>query len=82
MEVSQFEQIQSEFMDRAQQAVYCNVATVDLKGRPRSRVTHLIWGGPIGWVITCDYNVRLQDPDGMQFTLFQAPNQEKASSRA
>ena len=24
-----------------------------------------------------DYNVRLQDPDGMQITLFQAPNQEK-----
>jgi methylmalonyl-CoA/ethylmalonyl-CoA epimerase len=24
-----------------------------------------------------DYNVRLQDPDGMQITLFQVPNQEK-----
>lgn len=24
-----------------------------------------------------DYNVRLQDPDGMQITLFQAPNTEK-----
>jgi predicted enzyme related to lactoylglutathione lyase len=24
-----------------------------------------------------DYNVRLQDPDGMQITLFQAPNNEK-----
>lgn len=52
MEVSQFEDIQAEFMNRAQQAVYCNVATVDLKGRPRSRVMHLIWDGPIGWVIT------------------------------
>jgi len=52
MEVSRFEEIQAEFMDRAQKAVYCNVATVDLKGRPRSRVMHLIWDGPIGWVIT------------------------------
>jgi general stress protein 26 len=52
MDVSRFEDIQAEFMDRAQQAIYCNVATVDLKGRPRSRVMHLIWEGPIGWVIT------------------------------
>ena len=52
MEASRFEDIQSEFMHRAQQAVYCNVATVDLKGRPRSRLMHLVWEGPIGWVIT------------------------------
>ena len=52
MDVSRFEEIQAEFMDRVQQAIYCNVATVDLKGRPRSRVMHLIWDGPIGWVIT------------------------------
>jgi len=52
MEVKKFEDIQSEFMDRAQQAVYCNVATVDLKNRPRSRVMHVVWEGPVGWVIT------------------------------
>ena len=42
MEVTQFEDIQAEFMARAQQAIYCNVATVDRKGRPRSRVLHLV----------------------------------------
>src|SRR5574338_146343 len=52
MEVSQFEDIQAEFMTRVQQAVYCNVATVDPRGRPRSRVMHLVWDGPIGLVIT------------------------------
>jgi hypothetical protein len=52
MEVLRFEDIQTEFMDRAQQAVYCNVATVDLKNRPRSRVMHVVWEGPVGWVIT------------------------------
>ena len=52
MEISRFEDIQVEFMQRAQQAVYCNVATVDSKGRPRSRVMHLVWDGAIGWVIT------------------------------
>ena len=52
MEVVRFEDIQNEFMHRAQNAVYCNVATVDRKGRPRSRVMHVIWEGPMGWVIT------------------------------
>ena len=52
MEIKKFADIQEEFMTRAQKAVYCNVATVDPKGRPRSRVMHLVWDGPIGWVIT------------------------------
>ena len=52
MEITRFEDLQTEFMNRAQQAVYCNVAIVDRKGRPRSRVMHVIWDGPIGWVIT------------------------------
>jgi hypothetical protein len=52
MEIQRFEEIQDEFMARVQKSVYCNVATVDTKGRPRSRIMHLIWDGPIGWVIT------------------------------
>jgi hypothetical protein len=52
MVTTRFEVIQAEFMDRLQQAVYCSVATVDQKGRPRSRVLHLVWHGPVGWVIT------------------------------
>jgi uncharacterized pyridoxamine 5'-phosphate oxidase family protein len=52
MEVASFEEIQTEFIDRIQQAVYCNVTTIDRKDRPRSRVMHVIWEGPIGWVIT------------------------------
>lgn len=52
METIKFEDLQTEFMRRAQQGVYCNVATVDRRGRPRSRVMHVVWDGPIGWVIT------------------------------
>ena len=52
MNITRFEDIQDEFLARLQQAVYCNVATVDPKGRPRSRVMHVVWDGPIGWVIT------------------------------
>ena len=52
METTTFEDIQSQFMERVQSAVYCNVATVDSRGRPRSRVMHLVWEGSTGWVVT------------------------------
>jgi general stress protein 26 len=52
MEVLSFADMQSEFMERIQSAVYCSMATVDLKGRPRSRILHPIWDGPSGWVIS------------------------------
>jgi hypothetical protein len=52
LEVSSFEEIQNEFMRRVTQAVYCNMATVDRKGRPRSRILHPVWDGSTGWVIT------------------------------
>src|SRR5512141_1222798 len=52
MEVIHFEEIQTEFMRRVSQAVYCNMATVDRKGRPRSRMLHPVWDGPTGWCIS------------------------------
>ena len=52
MDVARFEDIQTAFMELVRAAVYCNVATVDRKNRPRSRVMHPIWDGPIGWVIS------------------------------
>ncbi len=52
MEVVQFTNIQAEFMERIRHAVYCNVATVDLKNRPRLRIMHVIWEGSTGWVIS------------------------------
>ena len=40
----------------AHQIVWCNVATVDKQGRPRSRILHPIWevidGAPVGWIAT------------------------------
>ena len=52
MNVSTFADMQSEFMQRIQQAVYCSLATIDRRGRPRSRIMHPIWDGPVGWVIS------------------------------
>lgn len=44
------------FVEMAHQIVWCNVATVDTKGRPRSRILHpiWIWDGEtlVGWVCT------------------------------
>jgi len=44
--------MQPEFIARVQKAIYCSMATIDRKGRPRSRIMHPIWDGPIGWVIS------------------------------
>ena len=52
MEVTTFAGIQREYMARIQAAVYCSMATIDRKGRPRSRIMHPIWDGPVGWVIS------------------------------
>ena len=52
MEASNFEEIQPEFIRRVSEAVYCSVATIDRKNRPRSRIMHPIWDGATGWVIS------------------------------
>ena len=42
------------FMETAQRVVYCSLATVDRRGRPRSRLVHPVWerdgDGIVGWV--------------------------------
>jgi len=48
--------IVEKFVDIAHRIVWCTVATVDTKGRPRSRVMHPYWerteNGLTGWVVT------------------------------
>ncbi|HET9199418.1 MAG TPA: pyridoxamine 5'-phosphate oxidase family protein [Dehalococcoidia bacterium] len=52
MEVSSFAEIEEEFMRRVQRTVWCTVATVDSKGRPRTRILHPVWEGTTGWIAT------------------------------
>lgn len=52
MEIANFTDMQDEFMRRVSAAVYCVMATVDRQNRPRTRLLHPIWAGPLGWVIT------------------------------
>jgi general stress protein 26 len=51
-EVASFADIEAEFMERVGKMVWCNMATVDPRGRPRSRIVHPIWEGTTGWIGT------------------------------
>ncbi len=52
MQVAHFSDIEAEFIRRVHTAVWCSVATVDVQGRPRSRILHPIWEGSTGWIGT------------------------------
>ena len=52
MDVSSFAEIEKDFMARVRRIVWCSVATVDAHGRPRQRILHPIWEGPVGWIAT------------------------------
>ena len=51
-DVATFAEIEAEFHERVGRVVWCNMATVDGQGRPRSRVVHPIWEGSTGWIGT------------------------------
>jgi hypothetical protein len=50
--VDNFHELADEFIARVHSVVWCNMATVDPVGRPRSRIVHPIWEGPSGWIGT------------------------------
>jgi general stress protein 26 len=50
--VMTFAEIEQEFHQRVCTVVWCNCATIDAAGRPRSRVLHPLWEGATGWVTT------------------------------
>jgi hypothetical protein len=45
-------EIESEFVERVHEMVWCNVATMDTQGRLRSRILHPIWDRGTGYVGT------------------------------
>lgn len=49
---SDFSDIAEEFAKRVARIVWCTMATVDTKGRPRTRIIHPIWDGPTGYIGT------------------------------
>jgi len=58
MRVASFAEIEVEFAKRVREIVWCNVATVDRRGRPRSRILHPIWEGSTGWILTARHSLK------------------------
>jgi hypothetical protein len=52
MQITNFSEIESEFIQRVHTMVWCSVATIDSQQRPRSRILHPIWEGATGWILT------------------------------
>lgn len=50
--VDRFETIAAMFHARVLETIWCSAASVDGRGRPRSRVLHPVWEDHIGWVTT------------------------------
>jgi hypothetical protein len=50
MKTSDFATIEQEFITRVHAMVWCNLATIDVRGRPRSRIVHTLWEGAVGWI--------------------------------
>ena len=50
--VPSFADVEDEFLERVHGIVRCTAATVDTRGRPRSRVWHPIWEGETGRIAT------------------------------
>jgi uncharacterized pyridoxamine 5'-phosphate oxidase family protein len=52
VDVKSFAEIETEFMERVRRIVWCTVATVDTRGRPRTRILHPMWEGATAWICT------------------------------
>jgi hypothetical protein len=52
MEIKDFAEIEEEFLQRVRRMIWCSAATVDGRGRPRSRILHPLWDGATGWICT------------------------------
>lgn len=52
VEVERFEEIEGEFTNRVRSMIWCNVATIDRRGRPYSRILHPLWERSTGWILT------------------------------
>lgn len=58
MDVASFAEIEEEFQKRIARIVWCTVATVDTRGRPRTRILHPIWEGSTGWIATGRHSLK------------------------
>jgi len=62
-----FGRIADVFQQRTHRIVWCSLATVNRKGRPRTRIMHPIWEGPVGWIATGRWSAKAADLDHNPF---------------
>lgn len=60
MDVTSFDELAAPFLERVAKIVWCNMATVDARGRPRSRVVHPVWDDNMGWLGTRPESFKLR----------------------
>lgn len=65
MEITNFSGIETEFIQRVHEIVWCTAATISRQQRPRSRILHPIWESALpnqevvtGWVCTHRYSFK------------------------
>jgi len=58
MSGSSFAEIEEEFIARVHAMVWCSMATLDTRDRPRSRILHPIWEGSIGWASSRPHSLK------------------------
>lgn len=58
MEVASFAEIADAFRERYTRIVWCTVATMDTRGRPRTRILHPIWEGSTGYILTNRHSLK------------------------
>ena len=56
--VASFADVEEELLERVRRVVWCRAATVDTRGRPRSRAWHPIWEGKIGRIASMRHTLR------------------------
>jgi general stress protein 26 len=61
--VTNFDEIAQEFERRTHRIIWCTMATVNREGRPRTRILHPLWEGPIGWIATGRTSPKADDID-------------------
>jgi general stress protein 26 len=58
-----FDAIRGEFEARVRRIVWCTVATVDARGRPRTRILHPVWEDTTGWIATGRHTLKTRHLD-------------------
>ncbi|HEX6290279.1 MAG TPA: pyridoxamine 5'-phosphate oxidase family protein [Herpetosiphonaceae bacterium] len=58
MKVASFAEIEAPFLERVHIMVWCSMATLDTRNRPRSRILHPIWEDSLGWIATRRHSLK------------------------